>query len=80
MRILLVLDLRPRRRPLRCLRRRCREAEQSARRIFWNAFGLYLTLRGRLVQDAERKTKNMGCNAGRCLGPDDTGYPGSGLP
>lgn len=50
MRILLVLDLRPRRRPLRCLRRRCREAEQSARRIFWNAFGLYLTLRGRLVQ------------------------------
>lgn len=20
----------------------------------------------------------MGCNAGRCLGPDDTGYPGSG--
>lgn len=28
----------------------CREAEQSARRISWNAFGLYLTLRGRLVQ------------------------------
>ncbi|XP_015435327.1 PREDICTED: ras-like GTP-binding protein Rho1 isoform X3 [Dufourea novaeangliae] len=28
-------------------------------------------------RDAERKTKNMGCNAGRCLGPDDTGYPGS---
>ncbi|XP_061931550.1 ras-like GTP-binding protein Rho1 isoform X1 [Apis cerana] len=28
-------------------------------------------------RDAERKTKNMGCNTGRCLGPDDTGYPGS---
>lgn len=31
-----------------------------------------------LKQRESRKTKSMGCITGRCLGSDDTGYPGAG--
>ncbi|XP_011695178.1 PREDICTED: ras-like GTP-binding protein Rho1 isoform X1 [Wasmannia auropunctata] len=40
---------------------------------------LALHPRKQILRDAERKTKNMGCNVGRCLGPRNTRYPGSGF-